>query len=196
MVVPSGIHRDIYLPFLRRLKSLYAIMDQQYRELADSYGFVCRGCEDNCCLTRFYHHTFLEYYYLFEGYCSLATDKRSAFTERARKVCRQMEAANQNEEVMKAMCPLNEAGLCFLYAHRPMICRLHGIPHEFQKPGQRVVSGAGCEAFTHQCQEYGYIPFDRTPFYMEMAGLEKELKRVLGTTQKIKMTIAEMITTF
>ena len=111
-------------------------------------------------------------------------------------VCRQMETADQKGAAMKTMCPLNEAGLCFLYAHRPMICRLHGIPHEFQKPGQGVVYGAGCEAFTQQCQDHGYVPFDRTAFYVKMAGLEKELKSALGITQKIKMTIAEMITTF
>jgi hypothetical protein len=38
-----------------------------------------------------------------------------------------------------------------------------------------------------------YAAMDRTPFYLEVAKLENELRGVLGTEHKIKMTIAEMI---
>ncbi len=43
-------------------------MDLKYKEAADYYGFDCTGCEDNCCFTRFFHHTLLEYLYIMEGY--------------------------------------------------------------------------------------------------------------------------------
>jgi len=41
---------------------------------------------------------------------------------------------------------------------------------------------------------YDAIKFDRTPFYIRMAELENELKKEAGITQKLKMTIAEMLT--
>jgi hypothetical protein len=38
--------------------------------------------------------------------------------------------------------------------------------------------------------------FDRTPFYRQMAMLERELKQAAGLDAKLKMTVAEMIATF
>ena len=37
------------------------------------------------------------------------------------------------------------------------------------------------------------IRFDRTPFYLEMARLEKQARLVTGVSDKIKMTVAEML---
>ena len=91
------------------------------------------------------------------------------------------------------MCPLNFDGRCILYAYRPMICRLHGIPHEFTRPDQRTLYGPGCEAFTKKYAQKGHIKFDRTPFYLAMAELEKDFKLKAGLTRKLKMTIAQMI---
>ena len=74
-----------------------------------------------------------------------------------------------------------------------MICRLHGIPHQLQKPGQGIMYSPGCEAFTKQCEAKEYIKFDRTPFYVEMAKHERELREAVGFAQKFKMTVAEML---
>ncbi|RLC07770.1 MAG: hypothetical protein DRI57_25320 [Deltaproteobacteria bacterium] len=74
-----------------------------------------------------------------------------------------------------------------------MICRLHGIPHELRKPGQSAAHHPGCEAFTEQCEEKGCFKFDRTPFYIEMASLERDMKQALGTARKLKMTVAQML---
>ncbi len=74
-----------------------------------------------------------------------------------------------------------------------MICRLHGIPHELQKAGHRVMYSPGCDAFTKQIKAKEYYKFDRTPFYIKMAELENELKKAAGITQKLKMTVAEML---
>jgi hypothetical protein len=38
-----------------------------------------------------------------------------------------------------------------------------------------------------------YIRFDRTPFYRQMAALEQELRKETGYTDKIKLTIAQML---
>ena len=85
-----------------------------------------------------------------------------------------------------------------LYAFRPMICRLHGIPHELHRPGGNVIKNPGCNAFFDQCRKSGtsaYIRFDRTPFYRQMAILEKDLRQATGYTDKIKLTIAQMLVT-
>ena len=51
----------------------------------------------------------------------------------------------------------------------------------------------GCKVFEKQCEWKKYIKFDRTPFYVEMAKLERELREVAGFTQKFKMTVAQML---
>jgi len=73
---------------------------------------------------------------------------------------------------------------------------LHGIPHELQQPGGGWMQASGCDAFTTQFQGKPRFKFDRTPFYLDMAGLEKELRQVLGMPIKIKMTVAEMIRSY
>jgi hypothetical protein len=77
-----------------------------------------------------------------------------------------------------------------------MICRLHGIPYELQRPGQGILNSSGCGTFALKCHKKTHLKFDRTPFYMEMAALEKEMKQAVGMTHKIKMTVAQMIVTF
>jgi Fe-S-cluster containining protein len=182
-----------YSVFLDRLKVIYAAMDQKYQEAADYYGFHCEGCKDNCCLTRFYHHTLLEYFYILEGYSALEYDRQVEIRNRALEVCRKTAEADEKGMTMRLMCPLNFDGLCILYGYRPMICRLHGIPHELQRAGQNVIHSPGCDVFTEQNREKSYFRFDRTPFYIKMAELENELKHAAAINQKLKMTVAEML---
>ena len=188
--------KDIDAPFIEHLKTLYADMDAAYQAAADHYGFHCDGCTDNCCLTRFYHHTHLEYLILRQGFLSLPRDARVAIQARAVSVRLETAAAEKKQAVIRIMCPLNEGGWCRLYDCRPMICRLHGIAHELHLPGRPVSRGPGCEAFTRQAAGGDYFRFDRTPFYREMALLENELKQAAGITTKLKMTVADMIVTF
>ncbi len=180
--------------FLSRLQTIFAQMDQKYDEVAEAYGFKCRGCEDNCCLTRFYHHTYLEYLYVRLGFDKLDFPERKIILTRAADVCRQVEMADKKGEPVRQMCPLNQSGMCSIYFYRPMICRMHGIPHELRKPGQPAFHGPGCGDFDKQCPDVSNVQFDRTPFYFEMAKLENEFKQAAGLTGRIKLTIAEMIT--
>lgn len=182
-----------YLVFIDRLKTLYAAMDQKYKEAADYYGFHCQGCRDNCCLTRFYHYTLLEYLYILKGYNTLGSDRQIETKNRALEVCRKTDEADKKGTAVRLMCPLNFDGLCILYDYRPMICRLHGIPHELQKAGQNVIHSPGCDAFAEQNREKSYFKFDRTPFYIKMAELENKLKKAANIKQKIKMTVAQML---
>lgn len=176
------------------LAALYADMDREYGTVSARYAFVCSGCVDNCCMTRFYHHTALEYLYLREGFLALdASGQMGIKTRAADYNTRQKEFAARGDSPW-IMCPLNIEGRCILYDHRPMICRLHGIPHEFAPPGRPRVYGQGCAEFTEHCGNMPYVVFDRTPFYMEMAALERRLKEAADLTGKIKMTIAGMLT--
>ena len=179
--------------FLERLKEIFTAMDQAYQAAADLYHFSCGGCDDSCCRTRFYHHTYLEYFYLLKGYRTLEREKMNEIQNRARRVCDELETADEKGEKVRRMCPINFDGLCSLYEYRPMICRLHGIPHELHKPDRDVVFGTGCDVFSRHCGQEQYHVFDRTPFYYEMAELENKLKQATGITAKIKMTVAEMI---
>ena len=182
-----------FLPFLNRLEKIYANMDEMYNQAAEYYGFTCTGCLDNCCLTRFYHHTLLEYLYIKKGFGNLDADIRSDGKTKALEVLKLTAEADKNQQTARIMCPLNLDGLCLIYHFRPMICRMHGISHELNMPGRGIRRSPGCDEFTKLCASKKYYKFDRTPFYKKMAGLEKDLKETAGITEKIKMTIAEMI---
>jgi len=192
----AGIGRNVYIPFLDRLKEIYAAMDGKYQEAADYYGFECTGCEDNCCLTRFYHYTLIEYLYIKEGFHCLENKKQVEVKQRSLAVCRKTDEADKKGKPVQQMCPVNFGSLCVLYPYRPMICRLHGIPHELQRPDQGILNSPGCGTFALKCHGKKRFKFDRTPFYMQMAALEKKMKQAVGMTQKIKMTVAQMIVTF
>lgn len=185
---------SVYRSSLDRLAILFEQMDRSYAVVADQYGFHCSGCTDNCCRTRFYHHTLLEYLYLIDGVRRLDRITRQTVLGRAASVNTQQ--ADRKGGALRVMCPLNRDGRCLVYTHRPMICRLHGIPHELHRPDGRIMRNPGCDAFFDQCRRSGkndYIPFDRTPFYREMAMLEKALRAETGCGDKMKLTIAQML---
>jgi len=165
-------------PFVERLRELQADMDRAWEETAAAAGFVCRGCPDNCCHTLFHHHTLIEWLDLCDGLAGLSP-------EACREVRRRAAAGD-------APCPLLHEERCRLYRHRPMICRLHGLPHRLQRPDGRVHEGPGCEAFHRRCPTPGR-PLDRTPFYGRMAAIEKELRRAVDFPDRIRLTVAGMI---
>jgi Fe-S-cluster containining protein len=190
---PVNIDDPVLTAFFDRLNGIFADMDRQYAEAAKHYEFHCSGCEDNCCRTRFFHHTYLEFLYIHAGLNTLDLSKQQEIQSRAASVCREIAKADQKERPVRVMCPLNFDGRCTLYSYRPMICRLHGISHELRKPGQEVIRGSGCGMFDLRCSNLKYRKFDRTPFYYAMAKVEGEFKQAVGLSDRIKMTIAEMI---
>lgn len=185
--------RRILSPFLSKLSALFDRMDRHYAAASEHYGFVCRGCENNCCRTRFYHHTLVEYYYLRQGFETLDDEQKQKIRHRSGIVDQIHSIADRKGVSSKEMCPLNHEGRCVLYTYRPMICRLHGIPHELHPPGKSLQRHPGCDAFYDRCRPPSYIGFDRTPFYNEVSMLERNLKVALGSSQKIKMTVAQML---
>lgn len=188
--------QQIFQSFSKQLKMVFADMDRAYQSAAAVYAFSCDGCKDNCCRSLFYHHTFLEYCFLLDGFAGLSSVKQREIICRAREKGQMSGELNPNNQANRPMCPLNSKGRCMLYANRPMICRLHGIPHEFRPPGKGTVNGAGCRTFEDRCGQKQYYPFDRTPFYARMAALEKAFKQQAGVGHKLKLTVAEIICSF
>lgn len=188
--------RSAFIPFEASLKKIYKAMDQTYGKVAARYGFNCQGCEENCCRSRFYHHTYLEYFYLLEGFKTLEPERRFEVRYRAENVTGFRGLAAKECQGEHRMCPLNFSGRCILYVFRPMICRLHGIPHQVQPPGQGITHSPGCDTFMEQCNTNFYHEFDRTPFYIKIAELEKKLRKQAGFEKKIKMTVAQMLIHF
>jgi Fe-S-cluster containining protein len=178
---------------LVQIKDIYDRMDRAYAAAAAHYGFHCEGCRENCCQTRFHHHTVIEYLYLMEGVRQLTEVQQEAAVQKAKQVVRETRMAEDAHQPVRIMCPLNENELCLVYPWRPMICRLHGLPHELCGPGG-VAKGVGCLRFDAQTQGKPYYRFDRTPIYKEMALLERDIRQATGVSKKIKMTIAEMLT--
>ncbi len=180
-------------PFLDPLHALYGQMDAAYAKTAASYGFECAGCSENCCLTRFYHHTHIEFAGLMQGFYQLETQAQHRIRQEAAEVNRRVTEAMERRLTPRVMCPVNGDGRCRLYAFRPMICRLHGLPHEFCLPGKHPVYGPGCHEFDRRCADKGYVRFDRTPFYRGLALLEQAFQQQTGLAGKLKKTVAQML---
>ena len=183
------------LPFdlEKEIEQLFQGMDEAYDRTAGRLGFECHGCEDNCCLTHFHHYTLMELLYLKSGLVILPENRQSSILDRARQAVRKMASLERLGEPVRVMCPLNEKGRCVLYAHRPMICRLHGIPHRLERPDGGTVTGPGCDGCNAQCGNSGKVQLNRTPLYAAMAELERRLRDRLDFKQRIRLTVAQMI---
>lgn len=185
------INAEILKPFLDSLKALYASMDGAYGEVSAHYGFDCGGCVDNCCTQRFYHYTLAEHIYLIEGLKKTDSAHSAVIVSRAKEVVGRYKEELALGKILPLMCPVNFYGLCSLYEHRPMICRLHGLPHEFTAPDGAKRQSGGCLRFDG-LEEIGKR-LDRTPFYAELAGIEKRLRAETGFSGRIKKTTAELL---
>ncbi len=178
---------------MERLEDLYARMDVEYGQISRLYGLDCEGCDDNCCSQRFHHHTFAEYLYLLEGLKAAEPELRETILRRARVVVESYAHELQAGEIFKLMCPVNFNGLCALYKWRPMICRLHGLPHYFIMPDGSRKAGSGCHRISAAEKTTPHHGMDRTPFYTGLAGIEKDVREHLGYRERFRKTTAQML---
>ncbi|WP_034626895.1 hypothetical protein [Desulfocurvibacter africanus] len=179
----------------RKLAILYDRMQAEYSAAAQALGLSCQGCEKNCCLSHFQHHTYVEWLYLWQGLKELPEERRAEYVRRAHENVEACRASLTLGRTPAVMCPLNDDGLCGLYAHRLMICRLHGVPNLLRRPDGREMRFPGCWQAQELSAGTSQIPvMDRTPLYRELLGLEAALLgKKLGKLPKVDLTLAEMI---
>ncbi|QLA17463.1 YkgJ family cysteine cluster protein [Desulfolutivibrio sulfoxidireducens] len=179
---------------LARLSALYRRMDAAYDAVSGPLGFSCDGCATNCCTSYFQHHTYVEWLYLFQGLSALPDERRELYLERAARAVAATREALARGERPRVMCPVNDDGLCGLYAHRLMICRLHGVAHVLiGRAGVREFPGCPrCE--TLRAAHPGAGIMDRTVLYRELAAIEMELVgKKAARPPKVDATLAEML---
>jgi Fe-S-cluster containining protein len=181
---------NTWRPYLENLRRIFQDLDLAYEKTAGKYGFQCQGCEDSCCLTRFYHHTFLELLYISKGFNMLASTKKEQVVKRAFRVRQAYAAKDKTGDSIRILCPLIADNQCLLYDYRPMICRAHGIPHTLHHPVKGAITGPGCHIVSQKNDDFR---FDRTPFYMSIAQLETQLRESMGIQDKIRLTVADML---
>ncbi|MBN2560327.1 MAG: YkgJ family cysteine cluster protein [Phycisphaerae bacterium] len=173
---------------LRQLDALYRRMDRAYADMAEAIGLVCEGCEDTCCLTHFHHHTVVEWLHLSRGLELASPGLRRQLIDRAQAL------AGEGDGDGPGVCPLYEGGQCALYEHRPLICRLHGLPWTLKQGRNAGELRPGCHRAAQCLASRDSQPIlDRTPFYLEMASLECRARELTGREDRINMTVAEMI---
>ncbi|MDR3641287.1 MAG: hypothetical protein P4L39_08185 [Humidesulfovibrio sp.] len=185
-------------PVLRRLRDLYARMDQAYAASANAIGLSCAGCKDSCCETLFRHHTYVEWVDLAQGLAALPEDRREEIRQSAETWLRIQRNALPGTSP-RVPCPLGlerEGDLvCGLYEHRPMVCRLHGVPNTLLRHGSEQTAFPGCDRAQNLAKTCPPALLDRTPLLSELARLEMDLlgRERMGKMSRVDLTIAEMI---
>jgi hypothetical protein len=176
----------------RRLAALYAKMGKEFAKAAPQ-GFTCEGCQQNCCVSYFQHHTHIEWHYLWEGLDALPEEKHNEYVRRAQENVNLTREALARGEVPKVMCPVNEDGKCGLYEHRMMICRMYGVPN-FLVGQAGLRQFPGCPVCMEMVEGTEFDRVDRTPLYRELVALEMDF---LGSRRnqvpRVDLTLSEMI---
>lgn len=178
-----------------KLEQLYAQMEEAYNQCAEKIGLTCQGCPDNCCTSFFQHHTYIEWAYFWKGLNQCPEEMKNRIIKRAKNYV-QKARENLDQGIRPdIMCPVNEDGLCILYKHRLMICRMHGVPNSLTRPDKQTLSFPGC----YRCQELcnglkDYPVLDRTNFYTRLADLEMAfVGPKIKNMPRVNLTLAEMI---
>ncbi|MDQ7785696.1 MAG: hypothetical protein RDU20_22640 [Desulfomonilaceae bacterium] len=177
-----------------RLKDLYRRMDDAYRAIARDVGFSCEGCDGvRCCTVDVTLHTFVEMFYLRRGFNSLNPSRQLEILGRSGEIVKAKEEDSLGPCYRNAVCSLNFDGLCSLYDHRPMICRLAGIPHFMIRPDGKTVESVGCSRYmTEVLPKHPELKLDRSEFYRSMARIEIEVVRARGKRTRSR-TVAETV---
>ena len=161
--------------YLDRLSEIYRAIDSAYSEALRRYNFSCDGCPDNCCATKFHHHTLVEELYLAEGLKKLNEAELRAIASRAENAAKMHNSFSGGHTDYEG--PLNENGSCVLYEFRPMICRIHGVPYELFR-NFKMEYGDGCYRFIMEkkmCQ--GTFGLTARLFILKLLRLKGKLEK-------------------
>ena len=183
----------------QELAAIYQAMQEGYERVSEEVGLTCEGCPDNCCDSYFLHHTYSEWAYLWQGLCQLDAEKQERIVNRAKEYIAHSAEALAEGRHPQIMCPLNDNGLCCLYQHRMLVCRMHGIPATLTRPDGQSMRFPGC----FRCQEIVKEKYkvetdtpamDRSRLFRQLAALESRLfEERRHLYPRVKKTIAEMI---
>lgn len=137
-----------FKPYFLKYEALSQAADQVFARVKEAYP-DCVRCREECadCCHALFDLTLIEALYLNEKFkTTFRGDAREAMLEKAnradrrihklkRKAYRDLQAGKSEEEILASLgdervrCPLlNDRDLCDLYDHRPITCRLYGIP--------------------------------------------------------------------
>ncbi|MDP2849050.1 MAG: YkgJ family cysteine cluster protein [Humidesulfovibrio sp.] len=185
-------------PILRRLRELYTRMDQAYAASASAIGLTCQGCKDSCCESLFRHHTYVEWTDLALGFAALPAPRQAEIRAQAADYLRIHQNALPGMRP-RVPCPASVesegALVCGIYEHRPMVCRLHGVPNVLMRSGGQQSAFPGCDRAQDLAKTCEPALLDRTPLLSELARLEMDLlgRERMGKLPRVDLTIAEML---
>ncbi|MGO8820559.1 MAG: YkgJ family cysteine cluster protein [Desulfomonilaceae bacterium] len=177
-----------------RLKKLYQELDATYSVASNLSDFNCDGCDGTkCCTVDLIIHTSVEMSYMRQGLLALDQATKSQIKGRSLEIVEFKRLNPVGPGYRNSICSANFGGRCAIYEHRPMICRLAGIPHFIDRPDQTRVSGPGCPRFeTVSLASNPELKIDRTPFYRRLAEMEIETIRTHGKRTH-SLTIAQIL---
>jgi Fe-S-cluster containining protein len=183
----------------KEIAAIYQAMQEGYDRVSNEVGLTCEGCSDNCCDSYFRHHTYSEWAYLWQGLHQLNPEELERIVSRAKEYIAQSAKPLAEGKHPEIMCPLHDNGLCSLYHHRMLVCRMHGIPATLTRPDGQSMRFPGC----FRCQEIvkeKYEPetdapaMDRSQLFRRLAALEASLLEERSHLYpRVKKTLAEMI---
>jgi len=135
-------------PYFEQYEQLSAQMDQVFEKVKGQYP-ECVTCKTECadCCHALFDLTLIEALYINQKFNErFSGEARDRILEKAnsidrqiyklkRKAAKDVQDGMSEEDVLTALaaervrCPmLNDSDLCDLYHHRPITCRLYGIP--------------------------------------------------------------------
>jgi len=186
--------RTDIIPFFQQYEQLVSHIDQVFNQMKEQYSecVTCYlGCSD-CCYALF-DLTLIEAMYIHDKFYTLVDKQQQKdILEKAERVDRQIhvikrkafkaaqEGRDQNEIMLdiareKIGCPLlNDDNQCVLYDHRPITCRIYGLPTAIGEKSHTCGKTKFEEGVT-----YPTIKIDQ--IYDRMITLSKEWTSKIGT---------------
>jgi len=183
-----------FTPYFKRYEAIVAVADKAFDQVAAQHPECMRcglGCAD-CCFALF-DMTFIEALHINHQFKRQTEGlQREVLLDRANTADRQIHKIKRQaadkiksgvdealvlEDVarQRVRCPLLNAGnTCDLYAHRPITCRLYGIP--------TAIYGKG-----HTCGKSGFEPGTAYPtvrqdaLQQKLIALSAELVQAMGS---------------
>ncbi len=191
LLQPSAFGLTIMIALFEKYKQLVAKGDAAFETMERDYG-SCIKCKPQCsdCCHAIFGLFLIEAAYIQQHFNRLDRKLMREALLRAEKSEKELQRveerlqAYEDDSQMKSYalskervrCPLlNQDEECIIYPHRPMTCRVYGIPTAIQ--GKARVCGKA--AFK---REESYPTFDLDACYKELYRLSRELLVKMGQT--------------